>query len=140
MVQVDMMDALISSFVSQKKERINSANCDETDATKTTEHIRMYKVLILIVFYYFKEDVILFLLLIVGSYSTENPICKLPNKLSKLTLATFDEEGSFLFLQVHHISQVDQTVYAFYVSQFICIHIALLFFIFCLHHNFLILS
>lgn len=65
--QVDMMDALISSFVSQKKERVNSTSCDETDAAKTTEHI--------------------------GSYSTENPICKLPNKLSKLTLATFDEEG-----------------------------------------------
>lgn len=39
-----MMDALISSFVSQKKERVNSTSCDETDAAKTTEHIGMYRV------------------------------------------------------------------------------------------------
>ncbi|XP_065222741.1 FERM domain-containing protein 8 isoform X2 [Planococcus citri] len=57
--QSDMVDALITAFVDQRKERLRSNPTDEMD----------------------------------GPRSDDAQMCKLPNKLSKLTLATFDDEG-----------------------------------------------
>ncbi|XKL61935.1 hypothetical protein PGB90_001768 [Kerria lacca] len=67
--QSDMMDALINTFVAQIKEKPLSYSNDQVDSSKYSD----------------KTD----------NRSNEVQLFKLPNKLNKLTLATFDDEGMF---------------------------------------------
>ena len=92
------MDALISTFVSQRKKQGYSNSLDETDGSNSTDHPG--SLLLCENTYYNYCDVrlsVFFLFVVAGNRYRDGQFCKLSNKLSKLTLATLDDEGLYFF-------------------------------------------